>query len=412
MATLEKEIAVKAAKTTAANTTDFQARFRRYIVAGAEQALTQVHTLEMIIQDERRRQSVLQILEFALEAPEALHQALAILETLAPQVEQVGFWQEWVPYMEKGIDQSQRHREEEAEARLRLLLGVLLRQMGSYDESYVHLTQSAQQFQQLGDVGNQAKALNRLAFLCRLQRNYEEANEHANNALELLDVDDTERAYSYLAHGAIAYDHEQYQEAVHNFQRAVNIIERTNDKRLIARHLRNLGPALRELGRYDEAIACDQRAIDLFDEVHDPIQKAQVHMNLGLVYIESGQLAASLEEFKVAEPILRRTYDRLYLALLSLNQGVVHRELKMWIESVGYLKSSIEHWKMLDMPASLANAYDTLGMTYLKQKKKEQALSQFQQALNSLTQSVDDPSCDSFMNEIKEHIHEANSLSS
>lgn len=382
---------------------DYPNIFRTYIVQGAQQTLAQVRQCEDLGRQPAMRDTILHMLDFILTHPATVAQGLEILERLAPQMEQAGYWESWMPYLQQGLHQSQTFGDTHAEARLYLWLGILYQQQSQLAQAYRHLQQSATGFATVGDGTNQAKALNRLAYVARLQRSYTASQHAVDQALTLLANDDAERSFSYFVKGVIAFDHGDWANAVEQFQRSIQWIEPLGDQRTLARRLRNLGPALRALGRYDEAIACYTRAIALFEAVYDPVQQAVTRMNLGVVYLMCAQPTQALAQFTQAEPVFREVHDRLHLAMLQTNQGIAYRLLQDWAQAEQYQKASIEHFQQLGNLAAQVNALDELGLVYLDQQALDKAQATFQEATGLLEQMQLDPAYPALCTTIQEH---------
>ena len=96
---------------------DYPDIFRTYIVQGAQQTLAQVRQCEDLGRQPAMRDTILHMLDFILTHPATVAQGLEILERLAPQMEQAGYWESWMPYLQQGLHQSQMFGDTHAEAR-------------------------------------------------------------------------------------------------------------------------------------------------------------------------------------------------------------------------------------------------------------------------------------------------------
>ena len=408
-ASLSAQRAIKVQKVETAPATDFARLFRDNIIRSAQHVFERLETLGEAFLPQAERELALHILDYALKYADAWPQTSQILLALAPKMEQEGHRDEWIPYLEQGIQQSRLQQDGRTEAGLHLQLGILYQLRAKFETASEEFRLSAIGFEQMGDLQNQAKAQNRRAYVARLLRNYEEANQFADEALERLDDADPELAYNYFVRGTIAYDQPNWREAAAFFQKALAIWEQGNNQRMVAWSLTNLGVAMRAQQRYAEAIQYYERAIALLEEVHDPVYQAVTRMNLGNVYLSRNQPQQALDLYTRAESVFRKAMDELHLAMIYTNIGIAHRYLKNWSWAKLALLESIEGWQQLGNIESLVNATEELGILYLDQGMYAQATTKFHDALNWLSQIRDEPGYAPLLESITTHLQQAQS---
>lgn len=396
--------------TAATADTDFPALFRTYLENGTQQALQQLRTHPDALRHAQTREHVLHMLDFALGAPHVYRQARELVERITPTMEQAGFWESWIPYLNKAVIQSQRQDDPQLTAFCEQWLGQFYQNQSKFPLAHEHLSAATQQFAALHDDAKQAQALNRLAYLARLQRRYAEAEEHVSHALQLLPAADPERSFCYFVQGVIAFDRQEWSLAIELLQASLAISEKYDDTVTIARRLRNLGPALRATGRYAEAIACYERAIALFNTVHDPVQQAVTQMNLGVLYLQRNEPQKAVAQFVQGEPVFRQTHDWLHLAMLYTNQGIAQRMLSAWLRAESSLARAIELWQKLGNLSSQINALDELALTHLAQGEGERALCVLQSAFTLLQQLDADPAYEMRRQKLLQRQAEANAM--
>jgi len=309
--------------------TDYPALFGDYLGRSLDYVLAAVRATATLLPDDLREQA-LHTLRFALDLTPAWLLTRDLLLVMAPKMEQAGFRDEWLPYLEAGLRQSQRIGDGRAEAELTLEIGYVFQLRGKLSLARTHYTASASIFEKVGATHRQALSVNRQAFIAWLQRRYEEIPGLIELASKLLPEDDPERATSYVVLGWVALDRRDWQTGVAYFAQALQLWQKRGDKREIARRLRDLASALQMQQQYAESIVHYQRAIDLFDEVEDIFEQAVAKMNLGVVYLSVGQMHEAATLFALAEPIFRRVQDVEHLAMLYNNQGIVYRNLGRW----------------------------------------------------------------------------------
>lgn len=379
--------------------------FRDFIVRTLQGSVAQVqtsgHALSTVVRDQ-----ALHTLTFALKLTEAWPLTRMLLLDLAPKMEQMGQRDEWIPYLEQGLQQSQQVGDQDAAARLHLQLGMLYQFRAKYEQACLHLTQSAERFATLNQRSEQAEALNRLAYIARLRRRYAEANELVSRALTLLDANNMGRAFSYFVQGVIAEDCGELEPAVDYFQRSLRLWEQAGDKRMIALRLGTLGPSLRKLNRFDEAIICYTRSITLLEEVQDRVQQAVMRMNLGNVYLVQQQPQLALDLYLLAETPIQLAQDEFHQALLSMNIGIAYRDLQHFALAEQSLLAAITRWQQLDNHYFLVNSLDELGLVYLAEGQCQRAETSFHQALHCLSTMKDQPGYASLLESVSQHLQQ------
>ncbi len=385
---------------------DYPLAFRSYIIKSVQFSLSRVRMADNILARNDREQA-LHALSYALKLPEAWPDARDLLLAMAPKMEQLGFLDEWLPYLEYGLRQSQLQGDCDAEAELHFQLGLFYQLRGDYAKAHASFEAAAAQHKTLSPTRNLARALNKLAYVARHQRRFDEAASLINQALELLSEEDAERAYSYLVFGTIELDKHNWQQAADLFQQSLELWQKEKDHRMMAWSLTNLGAALRPLQRDKEAIAAYEQAISLLKKIHDPVHLAGAQMNLGNVYLTQREARGALEFYRPAEVIFRQTGDTYRLALVYLNMGMAYRQLEAWEKAENAYRASIKQWGKLGNIAGLVNVLDGLGLLYLNRRQPQEAKKIFRQALTRLAEIADDPAYEYLLDMLEGHLQKA-----
>lgn len=385
---------------------DYSARFRGYIAKSAQYLLVAVRQAGPILSPGDRDQA-LHTLSYALKLSELWPDARALLLSMAPKMEQAGYRDEWMPYLEQGLRQSRQLGDAVATGELHLQLGLLYQLRSKYGPAREHLEASATEFERLNARRDQAWALNRLAYVARLQRRFEEATRLAETALRLLGEEDEERAFSYYVLGLIAFDNRAWQEALDHTQKSFNLWEQVNNRRMMGRNLLCLGAVSEKMKRFPAALSACQQAISLFDEDQDFFYKAIAQMNLGNVYLALEQFSDALENYKLAERIFRQVQDLLHLAMVNHNMGLTYRRLQEWFMAKEAYSTAIEWHRRVGNIALLVGSMDGLGLVYLGQNQLPKAIAVFEEALERLAQIEGESAYTHLFEMIASHLREA-----
>jgi len=384
----------------------YAALFRQYIQRSTQATLAAVQSAGPALPAEQREQS-LHTLDFALELPEAWPDTRDLLLVLAPKLDQAGMRQDTIPYLQRGIERCQAAGDLAGQAGMELLLGTLLTSIGRMDEARSLTMASAARYEAVGDPHYQARALNSLAYIDRLQQHSDSAAQLVQQAMRLVTPEDSETTNSHFILGTLAVESRDWPAALDYFERALAGWRRHNNPVMVARSLSNLGTAQRGAGQYDEAIASFTQAMALMGELDDPVNQAITRLNLGNLYWATGQPQQAMAHFVQAEPVLRRAQDWQWLARINTNMGVVHIELGQWEQAYAALTTAIDQNRMIGDRRAAANALDGLGELHLLQGRPAAAMTCLEQAMMELGDLVGKPGYAGLVAEIQEHIDQA-----
>ena len=395
--------------------------FSRYMVNIARTLYAQVADVAFLT--EATRAQVLHILPTALEMLDAagdehgenshanpasdgdLWPAVRqLLLAVAPKMEQAGLRDEWLPFVQWGVNLSYQQQDIAAEAALQLQLGLLHQWSSRWDEAVFSLQRSADCYAQMTDQANLGYAMSRLGYLLRTQGKIAEAEETVRSALPLLPADDIRREFVLFVLGVVAQDRQHWSEAEAYLQQSLQLCQEIGDDRMIAKRMRDLGLILREQGKLRPARMNYVQAIDLFTAVDDPIEKAVTQLNLGSIYSALGQYTHALDCFANATESFQQVHDYRHLAFTYNNQGNVYRKLQRWAQAEQALRSSIDILVTLAQPYEYINVMENLGHVYLESAQREKARTTFQQALQLVAEIPEHPRYQQLSQMIEEHL--------
>lgn len=395
--------------TEPSSTPNQQVMLRQQTLNSMQYLQRQMTGTESVLPAEVQEQA-LQTLRFALNQLELWSTTRNFIRVLAPKMEQAGLRESWASHLVRGIRYSKYMRDRAVEAELRFHLGTLRQRRGNYALAQRELRLSAHIFGTLGLYSDQARALNRKAYVARLQGDFGLADKLANQALALLPANEPERAYSYLVRGTVELDRRHYEAATTLFQQSLEIWTLSKERRMVAWALTNLGAALRPLRRYPEAIATYTQAIQIFEQIEDPIHLAVAHMNLGNVHLTQEEPEKALQLYTVANRVFGEVQEELRLAQIHMNMGMAHFQLDHWQDAERCYTLCIEWHRKLGNVRQVANGLDALGLTYLSQRLHKKAVATFKEALAHLSHVSTSAVADPLQKEIEAHLQEAQQL--
>lgn len=385
---------------------DHRTIFQQYIRAGVQASLARVQAAEYEV-PETDRQQAWHMLSFALDAPEAWDTTRALLLALAPKMELAGFRDEWLPYLEQGVQASKQHGDPTTEAELALQIGILQRLVSKFDQSRHWLTASIGQFTRHGQIRNRARALNELAWLDYLQQRYQEAADHVEQALTGLKDEDVERGMSYRVLGMLDINQARWQEAEIYHRKALSSFETEGNLRKIARGLANLAGALLGQDRLQESSLYYQQVAIMLEELGDSYHLAIVQMNLGIVYYRQRELSESALCHLKADTMFRKLYDSINLAHNCTNLGKTNQALLELTTAKKNFLEAIAIYERLGETGWRLNAMDGLAMTLSVDQRYDQAIDILEQALLELPTVQGNSNYDYLYRSLNKHLLEA-----
>ncbi len=360
------------------NPPDDAAQFVANIMRSVQATLMRVQRDETPTLTALTRERGLHVLTFALKLPAAWSLTCQLILALAPKLEQAGYREEWLPYLQQALRLSQQRADQAMSAQFHFLLGQLHRLRGEFALAQQHLAQSAAEFQTIQQGDGRARALNQLAYLAWQQHRDHEAETLAQEALALLDPADTERAMSLSALGMAAINQARWQEAEAHHRAALDLRTNHNLARERAWSLQNLGYSLRGQENFIEALACYEEALTTLDQLGDRANWAIVRMNMGIVYSLQNEPQRALATYAEAEQVFRQIGDQWHVAKTLVNQGIDYMGLREWSQAEWVLRHSAHLFDQVGELSEQLNALDGVAMTRQGQGFYADALALFQ----------------------------------
>ncbi len=306
--------------------------FRQYIRNGAEAVLARIASDRA-----EQRQSVcdlsLHILGYCLLARAEWPLGRQIILSVAPQMEQFGYREEWIHCLELCVAWARSEEDTAAQAQIFRILGQLNRLLDRYEAAEKWLLQSVAAFRLSGDARDGAVALNQLGRVHHLQYRYADALACASEALTYLDGEDVERAESHYVLGMVALNQRRWADAEEQHQLALDFRLRGEDQRTIGWAYQNLGLVCwmqSEYGKENRLLEAEKwlrQAVDMLELLSDPYHLAAAQNNLGWVYKQLGNYQEASRLFQQASTTMRRLGAQRLLAQVYNNLGLLYLQI-------------------------------------------------------------------------------------
>jgi DNA-binding SARP family transcriptional activator len=236
----------------------------------------------------------------ALDWFEAEHQVLICAVALAAQasrdacawklasvvadfLDRRGHWRESAAIQRTALAAATRLGDTTARAMAGRELGRACAWLTDYDQARVHMTESLELSQKLGDIGSQARAHQSLAWLAGREGRIRDSIEHAEQALDMFRVAGN-RAGQAAALNALGYSLAllgEHERAGPFCRQALALNQELGDRRGEAHAWDSVGYAEHQLGHHRDAADCYQSALSLFRELGDRFNEAEILTHLG-----------------------------------------------------------------------------------------------------------------------------------
>jgi tetratricopeptide (TPR) repeat protein/DNA-binding MarR family transcriptional regulator len=144
--------------------------------------------------------------------------------------------------------------------------------------------------------------------------------------------------------------------ALELYGRAIGIMEKENALRELARVHNNIGAVLFYEDKWDDALGNYQRALELSERCGEVSTAAYALSNIGQILARRGDDKRALRYLDASTETFERLGDDYMLSSNLLARGILYRVLKDWERSEGFFRRGIEMLMRLDMPRELAEA--------------------------------------------------------
>lgn len=171
-------------------------------------------------------------------------------------------------------------------------------------------------------------------------------------------------------------------DAMRNYQQAMEMNKRLGLKRNLAGNLVEMAQVQNMLGKPDAAVTSYQQALQLQREIGAKKESGDTLINVGVLYADRGNYDKALQSYKESLQIQRDAGDTNYQALCLNNIGLVYLSEGDTDDALTYFQQALQLREKLGVPSDIAASVDGLGQAFIATGQYDDALSAFVRALD------------------------------
>jgi tetratricopeptide (TPR) repeat protein len=231
---------------------------------------------------------------------------------------------------------------------------------------------------------------------------YLKAELYLEKAISIAKEEDVAKAKAHIEMGNIKGERGELQEAVENYYKAINILERLGEKTELSRAFNNISDAYFKKGNYDWAVAYADKCIELNKELGRPRNLAIGYLTGAEALVKIGDIEDAREYHKLSSEAIKDIDDDYVKGCLSNVLGMIETEEENFKKAEKAFKKAQKLLKNTDIPFYLARAYYENGILYQNMDEFTKAREVFIEALKIF----DEHQCAEEANTVKLHLKE------
>jgi two-component system, NarL family, sensor kinase len=171
-------------------------------------------------------------------------------------------------------------------------------------------------------------------------------------------------AYNQL--GLLYSRQKKYNESISQFEKALEIRQKTGDINGQAAVVNNLASVKRLQGEYGEAVAYVLKSIKLYEENKASIEVGRAYITLSNLYYDMRDYGDALNYLHKALPIFDKEQDSLYQAQTWFNLGILHERNESLDSAIYAQKQALALFRTLKSSNNIYQTQIALADLYIK----------------------------------------------
>lgn len=239
-----------------------------------------------------------------------------------------------------------------------------------------------------------AEALTWLGTALKEAQNYPEGAAVLDEALAIYEKSGTPTQGLKAIHqrASIAMEQGAYDEALANYQTALEIAEAHNDKLTKASILSGTGIVKSRLGDYQTALDYLRQSLALHRESNQTRQMATTYTVIGNMHLMLGDLKEAAAYYEQTIALCRETGDRDQLSVTLANTALIKNNLEDHLGARQSLQECLRDFRLMGKQKAVAWTLAQLGNVEILLKNYDAAMPYLQEALASFRRLDDQQS--------------------
>lgn len=223
--------------------------------------------------------------------------------------------------------------------------------------------------------------LNRLSRLL-FYSNPDSARYFADQAFNIADKKgfNNKKAYSLVTYGFIYDETGDYDSSILNYQKAIDIYNKTENKEGLSYAILNKGLVYMHMGNYTNALKSFQEASEIANDIEYPRILGASYINMGIIQRKQGNYSKALEYYTEALEIFKSHNQTRNVANAYSNMGVVRTDMGNHKIALKNFKTALKTYKDIEDKRGTAINYANIAGIHEETKNYNEALEYYNSA--------------------------------
>lgn len=259
-----------------------------------------------------------------------------------------------------------------------ILAGDQAFQIYSLGEAHIHYVNALKFIDKANRAEEKVNLLLKIGKVMEITGNWDSAGEYYNDAHAI--AIDTKKAEVYARQANLFIKQGKYEEAIEHSEAALGTsIDGTRERALA---LNTLGIAYFNKGESKEALKCCQSSLEIFEKHDDKRNVARLYNEIGMINRSFGNNELALEYYLKSLEIKEILKDKLELSKSYGNLGVLYQFMGKYEKSVEFYTRSLNMSEEMDDIHGIARTLNNLGGVYYLKGEYNKALSNYEKSLS------------------------------
>ncbi|HNQ26402.1 MAG TPA: tetratricopeptide repeat protein [Aquaticitalea sp.] len=266
-------------------------------------------------------------------------------------------------------------------------LGIIYRNISHYDKAVDAHRKAYELSLTIANIEFQVWSLNMIGVVYRRMDLVKSALDNHKKALDLANTEPNPTkalkaniAISQNSMGNIYLTLRQYNLAINEFEKSLQLEKEANNRLGLAINYQNLGYADEAMGKLDHALKNYKRSLDYNDQIGSEVGRVICYNSIGQVYIKQKKYndAKIIIEEALKKAIV--VNDQFYIASSYINMGWAQLETKTFRDAEKSLQNGLSIAENYGLKSAIVEASSKLSELYGKTGDFEKALRHYKKA--------------------------------